>query len=266
MSGEDRLTAMVKAGDLGVTKAEYLLEKFRNFFDVAAMWEEKAKGIVVTDASQTELMEQARKGRLFLKDRRVELEKERRRLKENALREGQTIDGIANTLKGLILPLEEYLDRQEHFVEYKAKEEADRKRVEEERLAEVERKRKEKEEREEAERVRAENAKLRREAEARERAVELERAAARREKEEAERKVREAERREREMAREKMEAEEARARVEEELAINIAKSETAQEVEEDDSEDGDEGVVAALLASEVKCPHCGRTFLLEDAG
>lgn len=248
----DRLTALVKAGDLGVTKAEYLLERFRNFFDVAAEWEKKAREIVVTDAGQTEIMALARTGRLFLKDRRVELEKERKRLKEQALREGQTIDGIANVLKGLICPLEEYLDKQEHFVEYRAREEAEKKRIEEERVAEVERKRKEKEEQEERDKVRAENERLRREAAAKERELEVERAAARRKQEEADRKVREAEK--------KVKVAEEAARE----AVRVAEQ-TVAAVEVFEDAVGD-SAITNLLQSEVKCPHCGGTFLLEDAG
>jgi hypothetical protein len=43
-------------------------------------------------------------------------------LKEQALREGKAVDGIANVLKALIVPLEEHLDKQERFVEIRAEE------------------------------------------------------------------------------------------------------------------------------------------------
>src|SRR5690606_10630522 len=44
-------------------------------------------------------------------------EKTRKSLKENALREGQTIDAIAKILTNLILPIEEDLEQKEKFVE-----------------------------------------------------------------------------------------------------------------------------------------------------
>jgi len=72
---------------------------------------------VVTKEDQTAEMDMARVGRLFLRDKRIAIEKARKELKEQALREGKAIDGIANVLKALIVPIEEYLGKQERFVE-----------------------------------------------------------------------------------------------------------------------------------------------------
>jgi hypothetical protein len=71
----------------------------------------------VTSSEQTAEMKMAREGRLFLKAKRVDIEKARKELKEQSLREGKAIDGIANVLKALIEPTEEYLEKQERFVE-----------------------------------------------------------------------------------------------------------------------------------------------------
>lgn len=141
---QNQLQVIVKDSGLEPTKAKYILEQFQDYFKMADEWALKAKTIVVTDVSQTTDMEMARVGRLFLKEKRVAIEKARKSLKEQALREGKAIDGIANVLKALIVPIEEYLDKQEHFAENKAKEEAERKRIEEEQKAEEERIRQEK--------------------------------------------------------------------------------------------------------------------------
>ncbi len=141
---QNQLQIIVKDSGLPKTKAEYILEKFQHYFKMAAEWEEKIKTMVVTDVSQTTEMEMARVGRLFLREQRIKIEKSRKELKEDVLREGKVIDGIANVLKALIVPIEEHLDKQEHFVENKAKEEAERKRIEEEQKAEEERIRQEK--------------------------------------------------------------------------------------------------------------------------
>ncbi len=114
---ENQLSTIVKESGLEGTKAKYILENFQNYFEIASEWELKAKTLVVTRADQTAEMQMARSGRLFLKEKRLAIEKSRKELKEEALREGKAIDGIANVLKALIVPIEEYLDQQEHFVE-----------------------------------------------------------------------------------------------------------------------------------------------------
>ena len=141
---ENQLQTIVQQSGLEKNKAEFILQQFQDYFKIAAEWEDKAKTIIVTDASQKSEMEMARVGRLFLREKRIAVEKARKNLKEQALREGKAIDGIANVLKALIVPIEEYLDKQEHFVEIKAKEEEERKRLEEEKKAEEERIRQEK--------------------------------------------------------------------------------------------------------------------------
>lgn len=111
------LVRIVKESGLEQTKADYILQKFTNFFEIAADWERKSRAIVVTDISQVAEMKMAREGRLFLKQKRVEVENTRKELKEQSLREGKAIDGISNVLKSLIIPTEEYLEQQEKFAE-----------------------------------------------------------------------------------------------------------------------------------------------------
>ena len=179
---ENKLSVIVRESGLEKTKAQFLLDNFSNYFEIAADWEKKASVIVVTDASQTAEMQMARTGRLFLRQKRIVIENTRKTLKEQALREGKAIDGIANVLKALIVPIEEYLERQEKFVEIKAAQEAECKRIEGEQKAEQERIAQEKAEAEERERIRKENERLKKEAEERERKMIEERAKAEREK------------------------------------------------------------------------------------
>ena len=114
---ENQLVKIIQQNGLEQTKADYVLEKFNGFFAMASEWEQKAKAIVVTDASQLTEMKMARECRLFLKGKRVEVEKVRKELKEQSLREGKAIDGIANVLKALIEPIEEQLEKSEKFAE-----------------------------------------------------------------------------------------------------------------------------------------------------
>lgn len=116
---ENQLVKVINESGLDKTKAQVLLENFSKYFEIAADWENKAKSLVVNDISQVAEMKMAREGRLFLKEKRVAVEKTRKQLKENSLREGQTIDAIAKILTNLILPIEEDLEAKEKFKELK---------------------------------------------------------------------------------------------------------------------------------------------------
>ena len=93
--------------------------KFKEYEDIANEWNKKAYEIEVTDESQVELMQQAREGRLLLKAKRVEIEKTRKRLKEQSLLEGRFIDSLAKRLFAIIEPAEEHLELQEKYAEIK---------------------------------------------------------------------------------------------------------------------------------------------------
>lgn len=162
---ENQLQVIVQESGLEATKAAVIMEQFGDYFAIAAEWEVKAKAIVVTDASQKEEMELARKGRLFLRDKRIAIEKNRKAIKEQTLREGKAIDGIANVLKALIVPIEEHLAAQENFVELLAQEAANKERIRLEQKAEQKRIAEQKHQQEEQEKLRKENERLRKKTE-----------------------------------------------------------------------------------------------------
>lgn len=157
---ENNLQQIVIESGLEQTKSKIILDRFNDYFEIAHEWEQKAKSILITDDSQVAEMNMARVGRLFLREKRIAIEKTRKELKEQALREGKAIDGVANILKALICPIEEYLDKQEHFIEIKKAEEDARILSEAKKKEELERIAKEKAEEAERERVRIENAKM----------------------------------------------------------------------------------------------------------
>lgn len=114
---KNELTEIIKDSELEPTKSEVVLKQFTGFFEQAKEWETKSKAIVVTDVFQVKEMQQARDARLALKEIRVNAEKTRKELKEQSLREGKAIDGIANVIKALVVPIEEHLEKQEKFAE-----------------------------------------------------------------------------------------------------------------------------------------------------
>jgi hypothetical protein len=116
---ESELQVIAEQNNLSHTKIQELLSQFGDSFAQAQELSKSATGIVVTDEAQTKEMADARSARLKLKNIRVEVEHTRKQLKEESLREGKAIDGMANIIKALIVPVEEHLERQEKFAEVK---------------------------------------------------------------------------------------------------------------------------------------------------
>lgn len=267
---ENQLEVIVKESQLEPSKAQYILENFKDYFSIAAEWEAKAKNIIVSRAEQTAEMQMARTGRLFLREKRIAVENSRKKLKEQSLREGKAIDGIANVLKALIVPIEEYLDQQERFVEIEVEKKKAAMRAEIEKRMEEERIAKEKAEAEEREKIRIENERLKREAAERELAAQAERKAqeaalaAERAKADEERRKQEAiiakERAEAAAAKAKAEAEkkaaEEKALAEKRKAEEAAKKKLEAERKEKER-------LAEILKNQVECPHCHQKFQLD---
>ena len=241
----NQLQLIVKESGLETTKSQYILDKFTNYFEIAAEWEKKAKDIVVTDESNKVEMQLARVGRLFLRDKRISIEKARIELKEQSLREGKAIDGIANVLKALIVPIEEYLENQERFVEIKAAKLAEDKRINDEKMAEEERLALEEAQRIENERIRVENIKLKEEAEFREKKITEERIRAEAEIIKAE-----------ESARKAKEETDRSARV----AKEKADKELATERIKLEAERLEKARIQKLLDEQIECPFCHKRF------
>lgn len=239
---ENQLALIVEQSGLEQTKAQYILENFSSYFALASEWEKRAKDIIVTDESQTADMAIARVGRLALREKRITLEKERKRLKEQALREGKAIDGIANVLKAVIQPIEEYLDKQENFVKYKKQEEERIARLEAEKKElerlEAERIAKEKAEAEERERMIKENERLKKEAEENQKELDRQKAEA-----EAKKRAIEAQARE---ERERAESE----RIKQQEIIDRQKAEAEAERKKHEE----------AMKKLIECPKCGHKF------
>lgn len=112
----NQLATITNQAGLAENKSKQLLESFSTSFKAAQEVVSEAKKIQVVNESQGELMMEARKKRLELKAIRVEVDKTRVSLKEQIVREGKAIDGIANVIKALIVPVEEHLQLQEDFI------------------------------------------------------------------------------------------------------------------------------------------------------
>lgn len=109
------LTRVVKP-DLTAAKAEVILRAFEAFFTKAKEEEEIANTIIVQDEDDFQTINAAKGKYNQVRGLRLEVDKVRKALKEDSLREGQTIDAIARVIKNLILPIEEHLKKQKDFV------------------------------------------------------------------------------------------------------------------------------------------------------
>lgn len=110
------LVVQIEQSNLPEAERSTLFDTFSDLFKQSQEWSKKAKTIVITSVEQVAEMKQAREARLILKDIRVNTEKNRKRLKEDSLRKGQTIDAIAKIITNEIIPTEKYLEDQENFL------------------------------------------------------------------------------------------------------------------------------------------------------
>jgi hypothetical protein len=254
----NQLEVIVKESGLEETKANVILKKFQDYFKITAEWELRAKTIIVTDESQTDLMALAKTGRKLLSERRIEVENTRKALKEQSLREGKAIDGIANVLKGLIAPIEEHLKKQENFIELKREAEKEVIRLEIEKRMQEEEQKKIEAEKQEQIRIKNENDKLKQEAIEREakiqeerkkqeEALKIERAKAEAEKKAIEDKAR--------LEREKAETERKKAEM---LAAKEREAERAKA----EAERKEKERLAEILKNTIECPNCKHKFTI----
>ena len=112
-----QLEIVVAQSGLEMQTASGFLAAFQPFITQIQEWESIAKGINVTSALQTREIKLAREGRLMFKDIRLNVEKTRKRLKDDFLKKGQFIDALAKVASGAIEPLEQHLKAQEEFVD-----------------------------------------------------------------------------------------------------------------------------------------------------
>lgn len=120
------LVVLLQDSGLDDSKTHILRSRFADYFTIAEQWKTESRTLVVTHEDQTELMKRARQGRLVLKDKRVAIERTRKELKKESLKESRAIDAVAKLLTSLIEPTEKFLLKQEEFA----------KRAAEKRLAE----------------------------------------------------------------------------------------------------------------------------------
>lgn len=112
-----QLATIVEQNNLVPETARSLIEAFTPVFAAADEAVKASAGITVTDATQVREMKAARTARLKLREIRIQTENARKTMKEDSLRRGKAIDGIANIVKFMIEPEETRLEECEKFAE-----------------------------------------------------------------------------------------------------------------------------------------------------
>ncbi len=120
----NELQVILDEQNVAQENAKQLIAAFGAPFTEAGEILSTYKKIQVTDESQKDLMAEAREKRLTLKKIRTGVEAKRKELKEDSLRVGKAIDGVARYIKENIEPAEQYLELQEKFAEIKEAEHA----------------------------------------------------------------------------------------------------------------------------------------------
>lgn len=135
MSDDNKLVKIGEEYGLEQSKVQTLMQSYGEYFAEARELVQGAMDIKVKSEDDFENMELAREKRLALKKVRVEVDKIRKSLKEQSLREGRAIDGMANIIKAIVEPVEEHLYSQERYAELLAKEK--KLKVEQERISKL---------------------------------------------------------------------------------------------------------------------------------
>lgn len=118
----DKKNTAIQAYESGLTTERHnqLASEFNSVVEGMSDLIETSKSIAVKDSTDIESIKQARETRLKLKNIRVEVEKKRKELKEGSLREGRAIEGMANLVKFVIVPVEEKLQKMEDIAKREA--------------------------------------------------------------------------------------------------------------------------------------------------
>jgi hypothetical protein len=112
----DQALTIINESGIDAQSSSAINDAFKDMFACVDEYKARANEIKITSPDQVDEIKEARATRLEIKNLRLKAEKTRKALKEKSLRTGKAIDGIANVLKYLLVPIEEHLQGQEDFI------------------------------------------------------------------------------------------------------------------------------------------------------
>ena len=121
------LVELIAQTGLRSEKAEVLISSYSELSSDIESWKLKNEGLQITSIDDKASIEMAKVAYKHIKSIRIDIEKTRKRLKEDSKKEGEAIDSIAKVLNNLVSPLEISLSEKAKYVElHEAKQKAER--------------------------------------------------------------------------------------------------------------------------------------------
>ncbi len=111
------IKSAIENSGLSIQKSEILSSKFSSIINVIEDWKIKSSELIINDESQTAEIMTAKEGYKYIKNIRIDIEKTRKALKDDSLKEGRAIDSVAKLLTDEISPLEVELEQKAKFIE-----------------------------------------------------------------------------------------------------------------------------------------------------
>ena len=114
---QERQDALLKASDLPEEKKAELMLKMQSYTDTIKQMKQQADALVITDSSQTDLINAAKDGARHIAKVRIAINKVRKELGGDYYKQYKLINSIANILLDELNPIEEDLKLKSKFVE-----------------------------------------------------------------------------------------------------------------------------------------------------
>ena len=114
---QERQDALLKASDLPEEKKAELMLKMQSYTDTIKQMKQQADALVITDSSQTYLINAAKDGARHIAKVRIVINKVRKELGGDYYKQYKLINSIANILLDELNPIEEDLKLKSKFVE-----------------------------------------------------------------------------------------------------------------------------------------------------
>ena len=114
---QERQDALLKASDLPEEKKAELMLKMQSYTDTIKQMKQQADALVITDSSQTDLINAAKEGARHIAKVRIAINKVRKDLGGDYYKQYKLINSIANILLDELNPIEEDLKLKSKFVE-----------------------------------------------------------------------------------------------------------------------------------------------------
>lgn len=115
------IESVIQKSGIDTEQAAMIRSQFTEFIKQIDEWKDKAFKINITSPDQVFEIGEAKRAWTVVKNLRLSTEERRKNLKEDSLRKGKLIDGLARFVFDMIEPIEDHLEKQAKWVEQEEK-------------------------------------------------------------------------------------------------------------------------------------------------